>query len=156
MQNRPYIAAAAVAILAIGIMLLNTLRNPMAARRSDLAQRLEQAMPQSRDLDDTGPDFEAIQGAIKNKPALWRELIPPPPPPPPKRVPPDFDKLLKGVSPTHQQVGDKIRVNIGDSYRWMEVGDKYNSLTLHQLKSDKAIFAIKKDGKLYTKELPRK
>ena len=141
-------------------VILNAVRNPIAARREQL--RIELAAVPSERVD-VGPlsrpvDIDAVQQSISGKEKLWQELIPPPPPPPPPPAPPpDIAKMLEGVQPTRQQIGDAIRIIVPGNPRGARcaVGDTINGVTIKEITPTEVIFEYVWKDKVLSCKLPR-
>lgn len=139
---------------------LNFVQSPIAAQREQLRIQLAE-VPASKV--EVGPltariDIDAVQQSISGKEKLWQELIPPPPPPPPPpEPPPDLAKMLEGVQPTRQQIGNAIRIAVpGNPRGRFEIGDKINGVTLKEITPTEVIFEYAWKDKILTYRLPRR
>jgi hypothetical protein len=146
---------------ALAFLVLNVVANPIAARREQLVTQLAE-VPALRV--DVGPlathvDIDAVQESISGKKSLWQELVPPPPPPPPPPEPaPDLAKMLEGVQPTRQRVGDAIRIITPENARGgrYAVGDSINGVTITEITPTAVLFEYVWKEKVLTHTLPRK
>ena len=106
-----YMVCAGMFFILLGIMVLNAVRNPMAASLDGVELAVGDRPENPGDGADSPSGFDK---KIAAKKSLWRELVaaPPPPapapPPPPKK--PDIKKILEGVRVSKAQVGQKAKV----------------------------------------------
>lgn len=161
--------AAALSVIASGaIIIFNEVTDPMKERRTILEQKLQAI--ETADVPYTARSLsvapELHLKLVGNK-KMWKALVPPPPPPKPKpkpvkiEKPPDLAAMLRGVTPTRQQIGrgDLIKVKIkapGNARgSWMGVGDQIKGLTIVRIEKRSVRFSLTKNGKEYTHDLSR-
>jgi len=151
-------AGVGVLVLVGGTAALCGFRDPMNARRADMARELADIEPVAVRFAEAPRDFAGWERAIAAKPALWEELVAPPPPPPaPKPPPPDWDKILRGVRVTRHQVGQKVRVFSPGHARgeFLGVGDAVNGATIKAACERNVVFAVRLHGREWTRGLRR-
>lgn len=153
--------AIAATALVLAYLVFNVVQSPMEARRERLRVQLAE-VPASRV--DVGPlvsrvDIDAVQESISGKGKLWQELIPPPPPPPPPpEPPPDLAKMLEGVQPTRQRIGDAIRIVVPGNPRGgrFAVGDVINGVTIKEILPGEVVFEYLWKDSVLTYTIPRR
>jgi len=158
MEQKVTIAGVAIVASLLVLMGYLLIANPMKERQQQLNRQIEAIQPIEVVFEPPKWDFDKWQNSIAAKPKIWQDLVeaPPPPPPPPEK-PPDLGALLKGVSPTRQQVGSKIKIITGTDPKgvFMQVGDTINGLTIKSIEKTEIIFSLMWQGKELTTSLPK-
>lgn len=162
-QRLTTVITAAVAAIILAGTLWNMIRDPLAARRIELANRLKDTPAEIETAGAEPWSYAQYAWAIQRKPKVWDGLVPPPPPPPkpkPKPKRPDLAKMLQGVVPLTGQIGDKLKMNLPGERRpvWMSTGDVYQGCTLKMFDKDFAVFTYywKEEKQMLVHKIPRK
>ncbi len=148
----------------VGLMVMNQMNSPMAARRADLETRLADSGPEidfSRGADVSVEEWNQI---ILGKNSVWKALVPPPPPPPPEPPPPpkrpDLSEMLRGVEATRQQIGDKVKFILPNSPRgeFLGEGDSINQVVIESISRMEVLFSYhwREGNETLTYTLPRR
>lgn len=155
---------AAWAVMCVGWIALQAVRNPMHAREDALETTLAGVAGNSIDLPNSAkPPLLMLRPQIVGKKALWSELVAAPPAPPKPQADPNLKEKLKGVTATRQTIarGDAVLVKfyLGPQDKagaWKTVGEDINGLTIREITTEAVVFGIKQGEKEYTVELPRR
>ena len=137
----------------------------MHFREAALIARLNavEFVPEELPVPDNAP-LKVQRASIVEKKALWQPLVAAPVAALAPEVKPDLLEKLKGVTLSLRdqiRVGDSLKVKARLSPedkrgRWVTVGDKINGLTIVEIKPAAVVFAMEKNGKQLTAELPRR
>jgi hypothetical protein len=158
-MERYLLQASVTVCLLIGLVIaVNAVRDPFAAARASLDQRLAETGPEPISFD-AEPDwsYDEVVRQVTGRQALWQGLTPPPQAPPSG---PDLERELEDVT-ISQQLGKgesvKVRIRTKDDPRgkFLGKGDQLRGATIREITPTSVVFYKNYDGKEYTVVKPR-
>lgn len=161
MQSRMVIAVSVLAIVASAAGIgMNTVNNPYAARRVELATRLQEvSSADSSEAETFKADYAQWKSTVDNRASVWDSLVPPPAP---KVAPPDPSKEMSGISVLKGSSGKgptaKVRLASPGNERgkMFKTGDAVTpNVTIKEVTDSQIIFEVKVGGQTVTHPLPR-
>ncbi|HOZ46879.1 MAG TPA: hypothetical protein PLO37_00525 [Candidatus Hydrogenedentes bacterium] len=143
----------------LALMAYHAVNNPMDKVRHQVDAELAEIKTVSVAFPAPEWEFDKWHHEIVGKASLWKELVPEPaPPPPPPEKPPDLQEKLKGVEPTRQQVGGRVKIKTpGDEKgSFYSVGDILNGLQIKEISKTHVTFMVLWKDKELTTQLERR
>ena len=140
------IGLSAIACLG-GALVFGAVRDPFAANREYLEQRLASVPPETREDRKVVWPWADWEKSIISRPDMWQALVPEPPPPPPPKPPeperPKMDEMLKDVTPTRRGMGAKVRIITAQNPRgdYYQVGDNINGCVIDEVTKTEVVFS---------------
>lgn len=154
-----------ISLAALGLIALNTLRDPMDARWARLQEEIAGVKPlEIAYATEENINYREIEQTLLAKPSVFVELVPIPPPPPPPPVvpqPPDFGRLKQGVTFTMQGMGSGANTKVKCIHpgnprgEFLKVGDVVNGMKILEIHRDRVLLEAENDGHRWTTEMPR-
>jgi hypothetical protein len=145
-----------------GVLVYNGATDPLAEQRLWMEDRLARIVTLDNNTGGDNADGTWLE-AVATRPGAWRSITTPPPAPeaappaPPSK--PDVKKMLEGVLPTRQQIGDKIKLRTPQSERgeWFVKGDSINGCVISEIDKTSVTFSFnwKEGNETIVVKLPR-
>jgi len=157
---RRWLFLGGVGLLAVlvGLIVLNALQSPVAARELDLESTLASIeTPPAPPPTTPGLSYAELEHAITGNPRVWKALIDAPPP---VKKTPDLAGMLKGVQVTRDVMGSgesmKVRIRTPQSRRaaWKGKGDVVAGLTIESVTAESVTFILVSNGDTYRHSVP--
>ena len=140
----------------------NLVKNPVEAHYGDVASLIEADEIYQISLIYNGPEGSGLdnqspaakwRNTIASRASVWAPIVEAPPPPVP---PPDWKKLLKGISLSKAFIGEgpdrkvKILKNPKDTVgEWVGAGSRVNGLLIKEVTDRAVVFTTFANGKEY-------
>ena len=134
-----------LALLVVGSLVLNTVKNPLAAQGAWLQTELASLSPEWAAAGESSVNLDELRAVISSRGDLWQRLIAPPPPPP---VVINVLEKLQGVQVTRQTMGTgkELRIKLitpsEPRGKWFGIGDQINGATLREINDNQVVFAV--------------
>lgn len=158
LERAAYLVCSLVLAASLILLVLGSVRSPVAAERARFESELAaiQAPELDLEMEDAGA-FEIWQRAIASNPRLWQPLTTAP-----ARMlpPPDLAQVLAGVEPTRNTMGtgptQKVQIRVDGARGWYTRGDQIKGCTIEEITDAHVVFSAVHNGQKYGIPLPRR